>query len=1390
MLRKPFLAFFAIVLLLVTGAVLFIQSAAFARMAKKFVASALPNDSGIESDFSDLGVKFFPPGLSVRKPRVKLLEKNLADLPGGSTLEADELHLTFQPIQMLSGTIRVNEIRVVSGRLNLILNERDENRKSQPKLLPGSGNLNGRSKPRSMRPEIHWDELFQIRAEAVAAENTQIRIVWPSSGGSLQLSAKELRLSQWSGEGGLGYELQTSLEGIEFVPPKSMGGLEFFSRLGKLDRLETDARVNVAGVQVGRVSARAAGLDLTASGAIKGDVMTSKSLGMDLALEAEGDLENLLRVFVPEAERSKSKALTQTKGRIAFNGKFKGNPADFMSTARFEGRVQLQDAKYGAWGADSAKVEGVWVASPKGGELTLNKAVIEAKESARVIPNQPGWGGRVEIGPAKVSLENASAVTIPLKLDRAHLHWLAANAIDAVYGLNFRLTGAVATTLQLKPHWSISAKLDALKVQDFQLDNQKFKQRKPLSRILSIPEIKVDGGVLADGQAIKPQGLSLALSKTKFAVTGKLDFKNGFDLNAQGPLVLEEVGMIAESPIGGSGQLNAKVHGPASNVMVDFETELTQAHYLGLQFGELRGTIVYDDAPSHLIFRNMQARKRRSSYSVDGMIDLSDASSIDLKVGIPKADVQDFMQIFEVLTKDISWFPTSLSGPMSGSGSVTGGLDFKKMVIAASLKGNDWEFHGERFKQVELGGGYDQGRYHISELKALKRGGQIQAKVSSSGSIDWELSTQDLQLSDFDVFARLDVPIRGKVSVQSRGSGIDNEIKSSTEIVVSDATVRGAPIPGSQLSVKTASGVAKVSGNAMGGQGLLDLSYDFNPKSTSTLKLALSRLDFSPILLLLNPKSGQDRSLTGLITGNLDLAFNSGEIEKATGSAELTEYRLARAGTSFRLAQPVQTVISSGSFDVRELAFRGDQGTILIGLLSRRSELEGQISGNLDLSLLEFISPAIPRARGIAELDIAVGGTIKAPQIFGRSTLKSGSILLESLESPFENLGGSIQIKQNVATIQGIEADLAGGRVTADGRVEFFADRYPQVFIKGRVNGSKIKVYPFQYAKLRGALKVSGDKLPYLMEGAIQIESAVSREKMLTGRQGESLRSMKYTPPPRSRSEGDFPLFRLNIDATAEEGIFVQNDLFDAELKGKVTVVNTIDAPRLLGSAEVIQGKILFKDHAFQIQSATINFDSPSVLDPQFNLVSSTEVNNTKIQLFASGRQNSLKIDLASNPVMPETEILSLLALGLTTADTRRIRAEDRAIYERGEAASLLLHSLDFNREVQNKTGIQIQLDESFNNQVGTSAFRRPEDGAAGAAPKIVVKRRIGQRLDLSYGSTVGIGTNNQREVNAELHLTPGFSLLGVWDNFETLDTESRNRNSYGLDIKLQKRFK
>jgi hypothetical protein len=114
---------------------------------------------------------------------------------------------------------------------------------------------------------------------------------------------------------------------------------------------------------------------------------------------------------------------------------------------------------------------------------------------------------------------------------------------------------------------------------------------------------------------------------------------------------------------------------------------------------------------------------------------------------------------------------------------------------------------------------------------------------------------------------------------------------------------------------------------------------------------------------------------------------------------------------------------------------------------------------------------------------------------------------------------------------------------------------------------------------------------------------------------------------------------------------------------------------------------------------------------------------------------------------------------------------------------------------------LQIQIDEAVNNQVGTSVFRPRSEADETSAPKIVIKRQIGKKLDLSVGSTVGVGNNTQRGVNAEYKISPGFSIIGVFDTLEGGGTQSNlqnssssnsstSRTSYGVDLKLQKRFK
>src|SRR5258708_4392492 len=197
--KHPFVIFLLTVAILITGAIAFIQSERFATVLKGFVARHLPSDLGVRADFSDLSVGLFPPSVSIRNPKFELSQHNLINLPPGSSITAKRIDLRFRLFQMFSGNIRINEVAVVDGDVRLVLHGAPEPKKAAKSRL---------------RPQINWDELFQIRAEAVALENTAIHLEFADSPVTADLVAEQLRLAQWKGKGGLGYELRADLKDI------------------------------------------------------------------------------------------------------------------------------------------------------------------------------------------------------------------------------------------------------------------------------------------------------------------------------------------------------------------------------------------------------------------------------------------------------------------------------------------------------------------------------------------------------------------------------------------------------------------------------------------------------------------------------------------------------------------------------------------------------------------------------------------------------------------------------------------------------------------------------------------------------------------------------------------------------------------------------------------------------------------------------------------------------------------------------------------------------------------------------------------------------------------------------------------------------------------------
>jgi translocation and assembly module TamB len=309
--------------------------------------------------------------------------------------------------------------------------------------------------------------------------------------------------------------------------------------------------------------------------------------------------------------------------------------------------------------------------------------------------------------------------------------------------------------------------------------------------------------------------------------------------------------------------------------------------------------------------------------------------------------------------------------------------------------------------------------------------------------------------------------------------------------------------------------------------------------------------------------------------------------------------------------------------------------------------------------------------------------------------------------------------------------------------------------------------------------------------GEVEVDEALSKERLSSGSSGGGTGALaRYAPPPGSGADTSFPKFMLDIGVKAPGGVLIRNDLFDVDMAADIHVINSIESPRIIGTARVLKGNMLFRERVFQIQSAGVDFDNPTVMDPKLTLAGYTDVSGTRVNLGVAGRLSAYKVDLTSNPVLPEPEILSLLALGFTSGDMQRLKTGDRSSIEQSEAASLVLHSTDFNRDLESKTGLRIQIDESVASDVGSSIFRPRSETEVGTAPKIVVKRQLGKRVDVSVGSTVGVGTNSQQEVNAEFKVSPSVSVIGVWDTNEDVNSQQSRTTSYGVDLKVQKRFK
>jgi translocation and assembly module TamB len=250
------------------------------------------------------------------------------------------------------------------------------------------------------------------------------------------------------------------------------------------------------------------------------------------------------------------------------------------------------------------------------------------------------------------------------------------------------------------------------------------------------------------------------------------------------------------------------------------------------------------------------------------------------------------------------------------------------------------------------------------------------------------------------------------------------------------------------------------------------------------------------------------------------------------------------------------------------------------------------------------------------------------------------------------------------------------------------------------------------------------------------------------------------------------PLLRnLQFDIQADSGPDSRMEWAGARVQtdASLRLRGTWEHPILLGHIHLLSGEMSFRGNQYTIARGDINFSNPFRLDPVLNVEATTTIRQYGVTLDFTGPASRLTLAYRSDPPLPSSDIIALLALGSTSSESTQRTATGQAP---GAGASTLLSE-----------AISSQLGGRIERLFGISHFRvdpfvaGPTAGQSAIA-RVTIEQQVTRGLVITYISDV---TSSQRQViQIEYAISQEFSVVALRDE----------NGTFGLDVIRKTRFK
>ena len=427
--------------------------------------------------------------------------------------------------------------------------------------------------------------------------------------------------------------------------------------------------------------------------------------------------------------------------------------------------------------------------------------------------------------------------------------------------------------------------------------------------------------------------------------------------------------------------------------------------------------------------------------------------------------------------------------------------------------------------------------------------------------------------------------------------------------------------------------------------------------------------------------------------------------------------------------------------------------------------------GKLDLKLAGSFVPELTSS-GAMTVDLHVGGTMDEPYPQGKIEINNAAAAYAGLPSGLSELNGAVTFSQGHFFIESMNGRTGGGTLEFKGDAAYFQHRL-NFNLTAVGKDVRLRYPPGVSSTADATIHWAGTPAASTLSGDILINKLAVTPGFDFGAY------LARGNPLGSLVQADSPLYRVKLDLRVSTAPELQMKTALARLSGDadLRLRGSLASPAVLGRVEILEGDATFNGTRFHLERGDITFTNPVAIEPQVNLQASTRVRNYDINLIVTGKPTQtggLTVNYRADPPLPQSDIISLLALGRTNQESEQLQQQSVQSQLGGDASALLL------TQALN-SAVTSRLQRLF----GVSRIKVDPPGAVtdtnalARGPQVTIEQQFANNLTLSYSTNLS-QQSTQQIIRGEYYFTRDVSVVGT-----------RDRNGVvSFDVKVRRRKK